>query len=77
MVCPKCNGNNINVQMVQSSAKSSHNSRGCLWECGRLFLIFCTCGLWLLVGKSKGKSSTKIKSQKMCLCQNCGYSWKI
>lgn len=75
--CKNCGSNNISVQMIQTNAKTSHNARGCLWELMRLFLIFMTCGLWLIIGKSKGKSKTKIKNQKMCVCQSCGYSWKI
>lgn len=76
IMCPKCKQRNVSVQLIQTAAKTKHNSRGCLWELGRLFLIFCTCGLWLIIGRSKGKSKTKIKNDKMCVCQNCGYSWK-
>lgn len=76
MVCPKCGSENVNVQVVQTGSKSSHNSRGCLWELGRWFLIIFTLGLWLLVGKSKGKSKTKTKNKTMCVCQNCGKTWE-
>ena len=77
MNCPKCGSNNVNVQMVNEGAKTKHNGRGCLWECGRLLLILCTAGLWLLVGRSKGKSKTKIINKKMAICQACGNTWEL
>lgn len=77
MVCPKCGSDNVSVQLVQTGSRSSYNGRGCLWEMGRLMLIFCTCGLWLLVGKSKGRGRTKVKNKKTCVCQSCGNSWRI
>jgi len=77
MVCPKCGSNNVNVQMVQTSAKTKHNGRGLLWGICRGLLILFTCGLWLLVGKSKGKSKTKIKNKSMCICQNCSNNWEM
>lgn len=75
MKCPKCGSENINFQLVQTGAKTKSNKRGCLWEIGRLFLIVCTLGLWLVVGKSKGKSKTKFKNEKMAICQSCGHTW--
>jgi len=75
MTCPKCGSENVNVQMVQDSAKSKHNGRGIIWKFCRLLLIICTCGLWLIVGKSKGKTKTKIKNKSVCVCQSCGHSW--
>lgn len=77
LICPKCGGKNINVQLVQTGAKTSGHNRGCLWGICRLTLIVCTCGLWLLVGKSKGKHSTKFKNQKIAVCQSCGNSWNV
>lgn len=77
MVCPKCNSENVNVQIVNDEMSTRNRGRGCLWTCGRWFLILCTCGLWLLVGKSKGKSKTKVESSSYAVCQNCGNRWKI
>lgn len=81
IVCPKCGGTNVSVQILQDSAKtkSRGHSRGLLWKLGRLTLIICTCGLWLLVGRSKGagKSKTKFKNLSAAVCQSCGYSWKL
>lgn len=77
MVCPNCSGSDINIQMVQTSAKTRKRNMGCLWELGRLILICCTCGLWLLIGKRSGTSNTKIKNDKIAICQKCGNSWKV
>ena len=75
--CPNCGSNHVQVSMVQSRASTRNRGRGCLWSIGRLFLIIITAGLWLLVGKSKGKSKTKISSEKTAICQNCGNSWAV
>ena len=77
MVCKKCNGTNVNVISEQVSGKTSASGMGCLWTLCRLTLIICTCGLWLLVGKRKGSSSTKFKNQTFALCQTCGNKWKV
>ena len=77
MICPKCGSNNVNVVSEQVNAKTSSKGNGCLWKMGRTLLIICTCGLWLLVGKHKGTSKTKIKNQTVGICQNCGYKFKI
>ena len=81
ITCPKCGGHNVNVQIMQDKAKTKGHGhkRGLLWKCGRLMLIICTCGLWLLVGRSKGtnKSKTKFVNNSVAVCQSCGYSWKM
>jgi len=77
MVCPKCGSANVNIISEQTEAKTGTKGNGCLWALGRWTLILCTCGLWLLVGKHKGKSTTKFKSETMGLCQSCGNKWKI
>ena len=73
MKCPKCGSENVNVQVASTQATTA--TRGCLWSAGRVMLIIFTCGLWLLVGKSKGK--TKIKNTSLAVCQNCGNKWKV
>lgn len=75
MVCPKCKSENVTVTTEQVSAKTKGRGMGCLWSIGRLMLIICTCGLWLLVGKRKGTGKTKIKNKTVCLCQNCAHKW--
>lgn len=73
MVCPKCNSENVNVQVVTDKIKTNHT--GILHSLGRLTLILCTCGLWLLVPKRKENS--KVKNSNIAVCQSCGHSWKV
>ena len=73
MQCPKCNSDNVNVQMVNTKVKT--NNTGILHACGRMMLILCTCGLWLLVPRRKENS--KVKNCTMAVCQNCGNTWKV
>lgn len=77
MVCPKCKSENVNVTTEQVSAKTKGKSMGCLWSMCRIFLIICTCGLWLLVGKRKSTSKTKFKNSTVAICQNCGHKWNV
>lgn len=77
MVCPKCGSQNVTVSTEQTGGKMSGHNRGCLWKFGRICLICCTFGLWLLVGKSKGKGNMKFKNQTVAICQNCGNKWNI
>jgi len=81
IVCPNCGSHNVSVQVMQDTAKTKGHGheRGLLWTLVRWTLILCTCGLWLLVGKSKGKdkSKTKFKNSSVAVCQSCGYSWKL
>ena len=76
MVCPKCGSENVTVTTEQVSAKTKKNGVGILWPICRLMLICFTGGLWLLVGKRTGKSTTKIKSQTVCICQQCANKWR-
>lgn len=75
MTCSKCGSQNVNVQMVQTGGKTRMRKRGILWTLGRWCLILCTCGLWLLVGRSKGKANTKFQNKSMAVCQSCGHNW--
>ena len=73
MKCPKCGGTNVSVQIVTDSMRT--RNRGCLWTLGRMLLIVCTFGLWLIIGSSKSKS--KMQKHKEAICQTCGHSWKV
>ena len=77
MRCSRCGSTDVSVQAVQSSAKTATKGTGILWGFGRMMLIVCTCGLWLLVGKRKGTSKTKFKTGKLAICQGCGRSWNV
>ena len=75
ITCPNCGSTNVNVQFVQDNMRTSTKGNGCLWSIGRICLICCTCGLWLLVGKHKATSKTAVNNRKVHVCQNCGYNW--
>lgn len=77
MKCIKCGSDNVNVQIEQVGGKSKARGMGCLWGLCRLCLIFCTCGLWLLVGKRKGTNNIKFTNKTVCVCQSCGNKWNI
>ena len=75
-VCPKCGSTNVSFQVVQTGAITNTKKKGCLFGIGRLILIICTCGLWLLWGKKKSRSKTTYINEKIAVCQNCGHHWK-
>lgn len=77
MTCPKCNSENINVTVEQVGGKTRTRKMGCLWGFGRLMLILCTCGLWLLIGRRKETSNTKFRNKTVAICQNCGHKWSV
>ena len=77
MKCPKCGSDNVNVQIVQTGAKTSTKGKGCLFGIGRALLVICTLGLWLVFAKKKAKSKTKFINEKQAVCSNCGNSWKV
>lgn len=71
MNCPKCKSENINIVSEQTNAIT--NNRSLIHVVGRLILIICTCGLWLLIPKKKAK--TKFKNKTVGICQSCGYKF--
>ena len=81
MNCPKCNGDNITIQMIQDGAKTKHKGAGFgghMNNLARGATAVCTLGMSNLVWKkSKGGSKTVMETHKVCLCQNCGYSWEL
>lgn len=75
MTCKKCGSSNVSIQIEQIGSETSYRKRGCLWTIGRWFLILCTCGLWLLIGRAAGKGKTKNKNKTVAICQSCGHKW--
>ena len=72
MTCPKCGSDKVTVTIEQTSAKTRKRGTGILWGIGRFFLVMCTGGLWLLVGKRKGTANTKFMNKTVSICQACG-----
>lgn len=81
MVCPKCGSENIKIEMMQTSAKTSKAGNGVLGHvnnAARGMTALCTFGMSNLVWKkAEGGEKTKYKNEKVCVCQNCGNSWPI
>lgn len=81
MKCPECGSENVNIQMVMESTKTANKGTGLLGNLNnfaRAVTAAGTLGVSNLVWKkSKGTEKEKIKSKKVCLCQNCGNSWEI
>lgn len=70
MICPKCGSDKVNVVMDTSQKVRDVTI---FRKLGRLLLIICTCGLWLLVPRKKGST----KSRPVALCQNCGNKFNV
>ena len=81
MVCPKCNSENVNVQIEQVSSKTKKHGNGfggIVNNTARAATAVCTLGISNLVWKkSKGGEKTTVENKKVCVCQNCGHSWDL
>ena len=81
MVCPKCNSENVNVQIEQVSSKTKKHGNcfgGIVNNTARAATAVCTLGMSNLVWKkSKGGEKTTVENKKVCVCQNCGHSWDL
>ena len=81
MTCPKCKSDNVSVQVVtESQLKNKHH--GFLWH---VFVGWYWIPIkWLcltvpaLLAKIFLPKRQKIVTKKvsMCVCQNCGHTWK-
>lgn len=77
MTCPKCGSQNVQVQFVQTSAKTRTKKKGCLYGMARGCLVTFTLGFWALLGKKKSKSNTSFSNEKRAVCSNCGNAWRV
>lgn len=79
--CPECGSENITVQIVESGAKTKRKGNGVaghLNNTARGLTAVATLGVSnIFWKKSKGSNTTKIKNEKVAICQDCGHSWKI
>ena len=80
MICPKCGSQNVNVQISQTGGKTKKKGNGVgghVNNAARGITAVCTLGLSNLVWKkSKGGEKTTFQNESVCICQNCGNSWK-
>ena len=81
MVCPKCKSENVTISMEQAASKTAKKGIGFgghVNNAARTVVGLSTLGISnLFWKKSTGNEKTKFENQKVCLCQNCGYSWNI
>ena len=81
MVCPKCNSENVTITMEQVSSKTKNKGIGFGGHVNNFFrriIAWCSFGFSnLFWRKSKGTENAKFKTQKIFVCQNCGYAWKL
>lgn len=81
MICHKCKSPHVIIQMQEVGAKTSKRGNGILGNTNNYFRAATAIGTFglsnLFWKKSKGSSKTKVKTEKICICQECGYSWKI
>lgn len=81
MICPKCQSDNVNVQIVNEAqlVKANH---GCMWWIiiGWWWIpvkwIFLTVPalIFKIFGVGGKKKIVNIQ-KKMCVCQKCGHTW--
>lgn len=81
MMCPKCGSNNVSVQMVSDfKLKTKHHSIiwwiciGWWWTFIKWICLFPLALIQKLFGSKK--QTLKQKNYSMCVCQNCGHSWR-
>ena len=81
MICLKCQSSNVNVQMVtETKMKNAHH--GIIWWAvigwWWIFVkwLFFTLPALLAAIFIPRRKKVVTKTLKMCVCQNCGNSWK-
>ncbi len=75
-ICPNCGSRNVVIQMVETGAKTKNYGNGLggnLHNAGRTILSVGTLGISdLFVKRRHGESKTAIKTERVCICQDCG-----
>lgn len=78
--CPKCGSGNVSVELIQKAGKTKKHGNGIgghINNTARGLTAACTLGVSNLVWKkSTGNEKTKYRNETMCICQNCGKTWK-
>lgn len=81
MECKKCHSSNVVISFVQTKGRTAKRGVGLGGHINnglrRTAAAFTLGGSNLIWKKSEGTATTKFKNQKIALCQNCGYSWKV
>lgn len=90
IMCTKCGSTNIQINLISQNTeiqgKSEIRKKSIATRAGnsagRGLMIAMTGGLWALTPKQSkyqeiNNSKIVTTTQKICVCQNCGYSWNI
>ena len=81
MKCPKCKSDDVNISIEQTGSKTKKSGVGFgghMNNMARGMTAIATLGMSNLVWKkAKGSEKSVATTEKVCLCQNCGYSWTI
>ncbi|MBQ3905767.1 MAG: hypothetical protein II743_03285 [Lachnospiraceae bacterium] len=82
MTCPKCGSAYVNVQMInEAKLRNVHHSIfwwifvGWWWIPVKWLCFTVPALIFKIFGHKKQKIVNNIKT--VCVCQNCGYSWRI
>lgn len=82
MVCPKCNSNNVNIQVVNEvKLKNAHHGIIwwlCIgwWWIPIKWLCFTLLALIIKIFSHKKQKAVN-KTVKKAICQDCGHTWNI
>lgn len=81
MRCPKCKSTNINVQMVEVGSSTKRKGVGLIgntYNAARGIASIATLGIaGKVLPKAEGKNKTKVETEKVAICQDCGHSWEV
>lgn len=85
MTCKKCGGNNVKIDVIQTSSKSVAKTRRKSfigWFLSRPFVFMkhvATMGITLLLPKKKHttREKTKFTNKRIATCQDCGKTWTM
>ncbi len=82
MVCPRCGSEYVNVQMInEAELKNAHHGFfwwllvGWWWVPVKWIFFTVPALLFKIFGHKKQRIVNNVKT--VCLCQKCGYSWRI
>lgn len=82
MVCPKCGGENVAVNVVNDvKLKDKHHNVfwwifvGFWWIPIKWLFFTLPALIFKIFGRKKQKAINKQK--KVCCCQSCGYTWDL
>lgn len=84
MKCPKCNSENVTVQMItEQKLKETKKKHGCLywlfigWWLKPLLWLFFTVPMIIIAICRPKKQEIVTNTKKMAVCNNCGNSWEV